>query len=335
VLELWRVVPAGKSERQVGLSGVVANVRPWTAETPNLYMLLVELYDAHGKIIQSTYSRIGFRTVAIRDGLVTVNGKPVTIRGVNRHEHDPLTFHVISRESMERDIQLMKRANINAVRTSHYPNDPYLYELADRYGLYVMDEANIESHGYMDWANKHPEVRGQYQLGFDPAWEAAHVSRVMNMVERDKNHPSIIFWSLGNEAGIGPTFNKAAAAVKRRDPDRLVSYLGWGTFIARSLRRPPTIVLGVGSPNGCASISLLSLFCACVLTCGGVELIEFGFVPFVHALIKNGTTIKECNLTMQEPLSFDAHPRPSDLLDCRTIFAGNQPLRLRTLSQER
>ena len=112
-------------------------------------------------------------------------------------------------------------------------------------------------------------------------------------------------------------------------------YLGWGTFIARSLRRPPTIVLGVGSPNGCASISLLSLFCACVLTCGGVELIEFGFVPFVHALIKNGTTIKECNLTMQEPLSFDAHPRPSDLLDCRTIFAGNQPLRLRTLSQER
>jgi len=238
VLELWRVVPAGKSERQVGLSGVVANVRPWTAETPNLYMLLVELYDAHGKIIQSTYSRIGFRTVAIRDGLVTVNGKPVTIRGVNRHEHDPLTFHVISRESMERDIQLMKRANINAVRTSHYPNDPYLYELADRYGLYVMDEANIESHGYMDWANKHPEVRGQYQLGFDPAWEAAHVSRVMNMVERDKNHPSIIFWSLGNEAGIGPTFNKAAAAVKRRDPDRLVSYLGWGTFPGTLDHRP-------------------------------------------------------------------------------------------------
>ena len=230
VLELSRAVPADKAERQVNLSGVVSNVRPWTAETPNLYMLLVELYDSRGKIIQSTYSRIGFREVAIRDGLVTVNGKPITIRGVNRHEHDPETFHVISRESMERDIQLMKRANINALRTSHYPNDPYLYELADRYGLYVMDEANIESHGYMDFANKHPEERGKYQIGFDPAWEAAHASRVMNMVERDKNHPSIIFWSLGNEAGIGQAFNKAAALVKQRDPARLLSYLGWGTF---------------------------------------------------------------------------------------------------------
>jgi beta-galactosidase len=230
VLELSRTIPAGKAERQVTLSGTLAAVRPWSAETPNLYMLLVELYDARGRIIQSTYSRIGFRDVAIRNGLVTVNGKPITIRGVNRHEHDPETFHVISRESMERDIQLMKRANINALRTSHYPNDPYLYELADRYGLYVMDEANIESHGYMDFANKHPDERGKYQIGFDPAWEAAHVSRVTNMVERDKNHPSIIFWSLGNEAGIGPSFNKAAALVKQRDPSRLVSYLGWGTF---------------------------------------------------------------------------------------------------------
>ncbi|WBY09262.1 glycoside hydrolase family 2 TIM barrel-domain containing protein [Sphingomonas sp. 7/4-4] len=230
VLELSQPVVAGQAERTVTLRGEVENVRPWTAETPNLYMLLVELYDAKGRIIQSTYSRIGFRTVEMKNGLVTVNGKPITIRGVNRHEHDPETFHVISLESMERDIQLMKRNNINALRTSHYPNDPRLYELADRYGLYVMDEANIESHGYMDWANKHPELRGKYQIGFDPAWEGAHVSRVTNMVERDKNHPSIIFWSLGNEAGIGPNFNKAAAAVKRRDPNRLVSYLGWGTF---------------------------------------------------------------------------------------------------------
>lgn len=230
VVELSQAVAAGEGERTVTLRSGVKDVKPWTAETPNLYILLVELYDAKGQIIQSTYSRIGFRTVEMKNGLVTVNGKPITIRGVNRHEHDPETFHVISPESMERDIQLMKRSNINALRTSHYPNDPRLYELADKYGLYVMDEANIESHGYMDWANKHPELRGKYQIGFDPAWEGAHVSRVTNMVERDKNHPSIIFWSLGNEAGIGPNFNKAAAAVKQRDPNRLVSYLGWGTF---------------------------------------------------------------------------------------------------------
>jgi beta-galactosidase len=222
-------VPAGAVERTVTLTGTVPEVRAWTAESPNLYTLLIELADAQGRLVQSTAVRIGFRTVAIEDGRVTINGKPITIRGVNRHEHDPETFHVISPESMERDVQLMKRNNINAIRTSHYPNDPHLYELADRHGLYVMDEANIESHAYMDYANKHPDDRGRYQIGFDPAWRDAHVSRVLNMVERDKNHPSIIFWSLGNEAGIGPTFEAAAAAARKRDPGRLLSYLGWGT----------------------------------------------------------------------------------------------------------
>lgn len=231
-------VPAGQAERVVTVNGAVAGARPWTAETPNLYTLLVELVDARGKVVQATASRIGFRTVAIKDGLVTVNGAPITIRGVNRHEHDPETFHVISRESMERDIRLMKQNNINAIRTSHYPNDPYLYELTDRYGLYVMDEANVESHAYMDYANKHPDERGKLQIGFDSAWRDAHVSRATNMVERDKNHPSIIFWSLGNEAGIGPTFEVAAAAVKQRDPGRLLSYLGWGTWDGINDHRP-------------------------------------------------------------------------------------------------
>lgn len=230
VLIASKRLPRSPKEQTGTLSAIVPRVKPWTAETPDLYTLVVELTDAKGNLLQSTAIRIGFRTVEMKNGLVNVNGRPITIRGVNRHEHDPETFHVISRESMERDIQLMKRANINSIRTAHYPNDPYLYELADRYGLYVMDEANIESHGYMDWSNKRPSLRGQYQIGFDPAWEGAHVSRVTNMVERDKNHPSIIFWSLGNEAGIGPSFNKAAAAVKVRDPGRLVSYLGWGTF---------------------------------------------------------------------------------------------------------
>lgn len=228
VLRRSAALAASGSERRVALTGTVPAVRAWSAETPNLYTALIELEDGSGKLLQSTPTRVGFRTVAIENGLVTVNGKPVTIRGVNRHEHDPETFHVISRESMERDIELMKRNNINAIRTAHYPNDPYLYELADRYGLYVMDEANIESHAYMEYGNRVAEQRARYQLGFDPAWRDAHLSRVMNMVERDKNHPSIIFWSLGNEAGIGPTFEDAAKAVKARDPGRLLSYLGWG-----------------------------------------------------------------------------------------------------------
>jgi beta-galactosidase len=231
-------VAAGANERTARLTGTVPNVRAWTAETPNLYTLLVELYDAKGGLLQSNSQRIGFRTVEMKNGLVSVNGRPITIRGVNRHEHDPETFHVVSHESMERDIQLMKRNNINALRTSHYPNDPYLYELADRYGLYLMDEADIESHAYMEAGNKHPLERGKLQLGFDPAWKDAHVSRVLNMVERDKNHPSVIFWSLGNEAGIGPNFAAAAAAARARDPNRLISYLGWGTGNAVSEHWP-------------------------------------------------------------------------------------------------
>ncbi len=237
VLTASRAVPI-QGERRVTLEGRVPAVRAWTAETPALYTLVTELVDARGRVTQSTARQIGFRTVAIRNGLVSVNGKPITIRGVNRHEHDPETFHVISRASMERDIRLMKRNNVNAIRTSHYPNDPYLYDLADRYGLYVMDEANIESHAYMDYANKHPRERAAYQIGFDPAWKNAHVSRVVNMVERDKNHPSVIFWSLGNEAGIGPNFEAAATAAKARDPDRLISYLGWGTWDGISDHRP-------------------------------------------------------------------------------------------------
>lgn len=233
-----QAVPAGAADRTVTLSATVPGVKPWSAETPNLYTLLVELVGADGKVIQATPQRIGFRMVEMKNGLVSVNGKPIVIRGVNRHEHDPEHFHVISEASMRRDIELMKRANINAVRTSHYPNDPRWYALADEYGLYVMDEANIESHGYMDYANKHPEQRGALQIGFDPAWKDAHVSRVANMVERDKNHPSIIFWSMGNEAGIGPNFAAAAAAAKTRDPGRLISYLGWGTWDGVSDHRP-------------------------------------------------------------------------------------------------
>ncbi|RZM24087.1 MAG: beta-galactosidase, partial [Sphingomonas sp.] len=238
VLVRAQAVKAGAAAQTVTLAAPVPGVKPWTAETPNLYTLLVELVGTDGKVIQATPQRIGFRTVEMKDGQVSVNGKPIIIRGANRHEHDPETFHVISEASMRRDMELMKRANINAVRTSHYPNDPRWYALADEYGLYVMDEADIESHAYMEYGNNHAEERAKYQLGFDPAWKEAHVSRVVNMVERDKNHPSVIFWSLGNEAGIGPNFAAAAAAARARDPNRLISYLGWGTFDRIDDHRP-------------------------------------------------------------------------------------------------
>ncbi|AJP72359.1 glycoside hydrolase family 2 TIM barrel-domain containing protein [Sphingomonas hengshuiensis] len=230
VSERVATVRAGTTEQTVQLGGRLAGVRSWSAEVPNLYTLLIELLDEKGAVVQATRQRVGFRDVAIRDGQLQVNGRPVYIRGVNRHEHDPDTFHLISMESMRRDIEMMKRNNVNAVRTSHYPNDPRWYDLADEYGLYVMDEANIESHAYMEMGWKGDAERELYQLGYDKAWDDAHISRVANMVERDKNHPSIIFWSLGNEAGIGPAFEKAAAEARRRDPTRLINYLGWGTL---------------------------------------------------------------------------------------------------------
>ena len=212
------------------LKGSIPNVKPWSAETPNLYRLVLEYRDAQGKLVTATARHIGFRTVEIADGEVRVNGKRVMIKGMNRHEHDPLTFRVMSFDSMRKDIELMKQANINAVRTSHYPNDPRWYDLADEYGLYIMDEANIESHEYMEKGDKDPANREKIQLGYQSHWRIAHLDRVARMVERDRNHPSIIFWSLGNEAGTGTNFENAAKWIRENDPTRLVNYLGHGTL---------------------------------------------------------------------------------------------------------
>lgn len=203
----------------------VPGVKTWSAEDPHLYTLLVELLDAKGKLIEATSRRIGFRTVEIAGGEVRVNGKRIMIRGVNRHEHDPHTFHVVSEETMRKDIALMKAANINAVRTSHYPNDPRWYDLADEYGLYVMDEANIESHGYLSLTQEKGDPT--LNLGHNPDWAAAHLDRVQRMVERDRNHPSVIFWSLGNESGVGPNFEAAAKWVRAHDKTRLINFLGY------------------------------------------------------------------------------------------------------------
>ncbi|WP_348693048.1 glycoside hydrolase family 2 TIM barrel-domain containing protein [Duganella fentianensis] len=208
------------------LAGTIPNVQPWSAETPKLYRLLIEHIDASGQLISATARKIGFRSVEVRGGEVRVNGKRITIKGVNRHEHDPYTFRVLSEQTMRQDIELMKRANINAVRTSHYPNDPRWYDLADEYGLYLMDEANIESHEYMQAGDNAGSARETIQLGYKPHWAVAHLDRITRMVERDKNHPSVIFWSLGNEAGTGPNFEQAARWIRQRDPSRLISYLG-------------------------------------------------------------------------------------------------------------
>jgi beta-galactosidase len=216
--------------------GLVKAVSPWTAETPNLYRLTIKAdVDGETQVIQRN---IGFRSLEMKNGQFLVNGVPVIIRGVNRHEHDPRTGKVLTLETMVRDIQLMKQLNINAVRTAHYPNDPRWYELTDKYGLYVLDEANIESHEYMHTGNKaagdDPEIRAQYHLGFKPEWHAAHLARVANMVERDKNHPSVILWSLGNEAGLGPAFEKSAQWIRDNDASRPVTYGGWGTVDGHS-----------------------------------------------------------------------------------------------------
>ena len=154
----------------------------------------------------------------IRGGRLLVNGQAILVKGVNRHEHSPDLGHTVERAWMVRDIELMKQHNINAVRTAHYPNDPEFYALCDRYGLYVMDEANIESHAY----GLGPENR----LANDLAWQPAHLDRIARMVERDKNHPSIISWSLGNEAGDGPNFEAGYRWAKQRDPSRAVHYQG-------------------------------------------------------------------------------------------------------------
>ncbi len=206
--------------------GEIPGIKPWSAETPYLYTLCLELTGEKNLPLEAITRKVGFRTVEIKNGQLLVNGRAVYFRGVNRHEHDPWTGHVISEESMIQDIQLMKQNNINAVRTCHYPNDPRWYELCDYYGIYLIDEANIESHG-MGY--------GEKSLAKNPEWGSAHLDRIMRMVERDKNHPSVVIWSMGNEAGNGINFEEGYRWIKQRDPSRPIHYeraqLEWNTDI--------------------------------------------------------------------------------------------------------
>ena len=190
-------------------------IEPWSAEHPNLYRLEIRILDKNEKEVELLRKDIGFRTVEIKGGKLLINGQYVLIKGVNRHEHDAYTGHVISRESMEKDIAMMKQMNINTVRTCHYPDDPYWYDLCDKYGLYVWDEANCESHaqGY-----------GEKSLAKDERFKEMIWSRNRNMLERDKNHPSVIMWSMGNECGNGVNFEYTYDWMKNRDCSRPVTY---------------------------------------------------------------------------------------------------------------
>ena len=195
----------------------IPNVKPWTAETPNLYSLILESEMADGRKLEAMKFQVGFREIEIENAQLLVNGSPITIRGVNRHEHDPVTGHVVDEASMIKDIELIKQYNLNAVRTSHYPNHPRWYELCNEYGLYIVDEANVESHGADIYDKK-------VTLGNKPSWGDAHLDRVKRMFHRDRNQPCIITWSLGNEAGSGINFETTYTWLKAQDTSRPIQY---------------------------------------------------------------------------------------------------------------
>ncbi len=200
----------------------IVDPKKWNAETPNLYRVVVSLLAEDGTLIECESYNVGFRQVEIKDGQLKLNGQPLLIRGANRHEHHQTKGHAVNREDMLEDIKLMKQYNFNAVRCAHYPNHPEWYELCDEYGLYVVDEANLETHGQI------PMCR----LSNTTSWLPAYMARMTHMVERDKNHPSIIIWSLGNESGIGNNHHAMYQWTKQRDPSRPVQYEGGGAETA-------------------------------------------------------------------------------------------------------
>lgn len=213
--ELKEVRLAG-NKAEVNFHGSFPGVKRWSAESPDLYSLVITLKNRSGTTLESLSSKVGFRKVEIRDSQLLVNGSALYLKGVNLHEHCDVNGHVISEELIFKDLSLMKKNNINAVRTSHYPQQEMFYEMCDRYGLYVIDEANIESHGI--GYNKDVTIADK------PEWAAAHMARMQGMVERDKNFPSIIIWSLGNEAGDGHNFLDLYKWTKERDKTRPVQY---------------------------------------------------------------------------------------------------------------
>ncbi len=207
------IAAGGKAETE--LTATVNKPLLWSAEKPNLYRLMLYVKDKHGAVIETISKRIGFRDVKLLKGRFLVNGMPVKLKGVNRHESQHANGHTVTEEECRQELLLMKRANINHVRNSHYPQPSYFYDMCDELGIYVCDEANIESHGY---------YYGEDSLSHPKEWKAQHVWRNINMVEQSKNHPCVVIWSYGNEAGPGDNFRAVRDWIKRRDPSRLTQY---------------------------------------------------------------------------------------------------------------
>ncbi len=200
-------------------SKFVAAPLKWSAENPALYHLYMTVKDSAGEVIEVIHQHVGFRSIVIKGDTFLVNGVAIKLKGVNRHDYNPRTGRVVTKEEIERDIKTMKQNNINAIRTAHYPNSYFFYDLCDQYGMYVIDETDLECHGF--------ELTGKYDwISNDPEWETAYVSRLERMIERDKNHPCIIMWSLGNESSFGHNFRAMAKRAKEMDPTRLVHYEG-------------------------------------------------------------------------------------------------------------
>ncbi|AEH50262.1 glycoside hydrolase family 2 TIM barrel-domain containing protein [Pseudothermotoga thermarum] len=214
---IWDEFILDAEQKEFEISVDVENPKKWTAETPNLYTLVVIVKSQTGQVLEIIPIRIGFRKIEIKDGLMLLNGVPIKLKGVNRHDFHPDLGRAVPIEWMIEDVVMMKKHNINAVRTSHYPNHPLFYDLCDLYGLYVIDEADLECHGFA-------LVGKINKLSDDPTWEKAYLDRVERMVQRDKNHPSVIMWSLGNESGFGRNHEQMAKLCKSLDPTRPVHY---------------------------------------------------------------------------------------------------------------
>lgn len=212
------VTIAADGDAEVTFDATLPNVRQWSAEHPELYDLTLALTGADGKEIEKIGEKTGFRTVEIKNRQLLVNGRPVYIKGVNLHEHNPATGHYVTEDLLRKDLELMKKHNVNTIRTCHYPQQEAFYRMADEYGFYVVDEANIESHATVSGRDSRKWVCN------DSTWVAAHLERTAAMVERDKNHPCVIIWSLGNESGSGLAFYKTSDYIRQRDPGRPVQY---------------------------------------------------------------------------------------------------------------
>lgn len=210
---------------QLNFSGRIENVFPWSAECPYLYNLVLTLYS-DDKVTQSICQKIGFKRIEIKDQVFYFNGQPIKLKGVNRHDFHPDFGAAVSIECMKEDLYIMKRHNINCVRSSHYPNDPRFLDLCDELGLYVCDEADLETHGYNKLNKEYMDKMPWSTLSRSPEWLSAHLDRIERMVERDKNHASVIMWSLGNECGMGENITEMALWTKRRDDTRITHYEG-------------------------------------------------------------------------------------------------------------